>query len=267
MDRAVEHGINFLDTAEAYAAGASELVVGNWLHSRSNRHTMILGTKVTGPLTAERVISSAEASLRRLRTEYVDLFQVHHWDNNVPLDETLAALDTLVRQGKARFVGCSNYSADQLAQALDRQEEAGWAPMISVQPNYNLVARDIEDALLPLCAERGVAVTSYSPLGAGFLTGKYRQGGPVPAGTRFDIIPGHQDIYFSPRNFRVVETLRAQAERSGHSMVQLAMAWVLNQPAITSVLIGARTTGHVDQAFQAESLQLEPELLAALDKM
>jgi len=264
MDRAVAKGINLFDTAEAYAAGASEEVVGNWLKSRGKRDEIVLATKVAGSLTREHVLSSAEASLRRLQTDRVDLFQLHRWDSDVPLDETLAALDALVRQGKARCVGCSNYTAEQLGQALQRQEASGWASMVSVQPNYSLVAREIEQALLPLCAARNVGIISYSPLGAGFLTGKYRQGGPVPAGTRFDIIPGHQEIYFRDDNFRVVENLRSRADGLGVPMAQLAMAWVLNQPGITSVLIGARSIEHVDQAFRAEALQLEPDLLASL---
>lgn len=264
MDHAVANGINLFDTAEAYAAGASEKVVGNWLHDRGRRDEIVLATKVAGSLTREHILSSAEASLRRLRTECIDLFQLHRWDSEVPLDETLEALDTLVTQGKARHVGCSNYTAEHLQQALKHQEAGGWAPMVSVQPNYNLVAREIENALLPLCAAYNIGVISYSPLGAGFLTGKYRKGGPVPTGTRFDIIPGHQDIYFRDDYFRVMENLRSKADSIGVPMAQLAMAWVVNQPGITSVLIGARTVEHVDQAFQAEALRLEPDILTSL---
>jgi aryl-alcohol dehydrogenase-like predicted oxidoreductase len=264
MDHALSNGITLFDTAEAYAAGASEEVVGRWLQSRGRRDEIVLATKVAGSLTRERIQASAEASLRRLRTDRIDLFQVHHWDSDVPLDETLAALDALVKQGKARHVGCSNYNAEQLGRALERQEAAGWASMASVQPNYNLVARQIEQALLPLCAAQKVGVISYSPLGAGFLTGKYRQEGPIPKGTRFDIIPGHQDIYFSDENFRIVENLRSKAGQFGVSMARLAMAWVLNRPGITSVLIGARTKEHVDQAFQAQAMRLEADLLTSL---
>jgi aryl-alcohol dehydrogenase-like predicted oxidoreductase len=173
----------------------------------------------------------------------------------------------LVTQGKVRYVGCSNYNATQLQQALDQQAANNWSPMVSVQPNYNLVVRDIEDELIPLCAAQNVGIISYSPLGAGFLTGKYRQGGPIPAGTRFDIIPGHQDIYFSDENFRKVEKLRTEAEAKGISMIQLALAWVINQPGITSVLIGGRTTSHIDQAFQAEALPLTADLQTTLAQL
>jgi aryl-alcohol dehydrogenase-like predicted oxidoreductase len=267
MDHALEHGINLFDTAEAYAAGASEEVVGNWLQSRGVRDQVVLATKVAGGLTRERILTSAEASLRRLKTDRIDLFQLHHWDRQVPLDETLAALDSLVTQGKARYVGCSNYSAEQLQQALNHQASNGWSPLVSVQPNYNLVVRDIEKALIPLCLKQNVGIISYSPLGAGFLTGKYRQGGPIPEGTRFDIIPGHQDVYFSDENFAKVEKLRAEAGARGISMIQLALAWVINRPGITSVLIGGRTPAHIDQAFAAEALPLTAGLQTALNQL
>jgi aryl-alcohol dehydrogenase-like predicted oxidoreductase len=267
MDHALEKGINLFDTAEAYAAGASEEVVGNWLHRRGVRDQVVLATKVAGVLTHERILTSAEASLRRLKTDRIDLFQLHHWDRQVPLDETLAALDSLVTQGKARYVGCSNYSAEQLQQALNHQASNGWSPLVSVQPNYNLVVRDIEKALIPLCLKQNVGIISYSPLGAGFLTGKYRQGGPIPEGTRFDIIPGHQDVYFSDENFAKVEKLRAEAGARGISMIQLALAWVINRPGITSVLIGGRTPAHIDQAFAAEALPLTAGLQTALNQL
>lgn len=267
MDYALEKGINLFDTAEAYAAGASEEVVGNWMQKRGSRDQIVLATKVAGCLTQERIITSAEASLRRLKTDQIDLFQVHHWDNEVPLEETLAALSMLVTQGKVRHVGCSNYSADQLKQALSQQAANNWANMVSAQPNYNLVMRDIEKDIIPLCVEKNVGILSYSPLGAGFLTGKYRQDGPIPSGTRFDIIPGHQGIYFSDENFRKVEKLRALAGAKNRSMIQLALAWVINQPGITSVLIGGRTTAHIDQAFYAEALPLTIELQKTLTQL
>jgi aryl-alcohol dehydrogenase-like predicted oxidoreductase len=267
MDHALDCGINLFDTAEAYTAGASEQVVGNWLHSRGVRDQVVLATKVAGSLSIERIVTSAEASLRRLQTDRIDLFQVHHWDNNVPLDETLAALDSLVTDGKVRYVGCSNYNAVQLQQALDQQSASNWSLMVSVQPNYNLVMRDIEEELIPFCTAQKVGIISYSPLGAGFLTGKYRRGGDIPAGTRFDIIPGHQNIYFNDENFRKVEKLRAEAKARGVSMIQLALAWVINQPGITSVLIGGRTKAHIDQAFQAEALPLTADLQATLNQL
>ena len=267
MDQALSRGINLFDTAEAYSAGGSEEVVGKWLAERGVREQIVLATKVATSLTRERVLTSAEASLRRLQVDVIDLFQVHHWDESVPLEETLAALNTLVEQGKVRYIGCSNYAAWQLCQALCRAEINGWVRLESVQPNYSLVVRDIEQELLPLCANQQVGVLSYSPLGAGFLTGKYYRGGPIPQGTRFDVIPDHQDIYFTETRFRIMEGLRAKAEALDTSMVQLALAWAIGQPGITSVLIGARNRAQVDQAFEAEARGLSSELQAELSNL
>lgn len=251
MDHAFEHGVTLFDTAEAYAQGESERVVGNWIKSRSRRDQIVLATKVNGRLTRDRVISSTEASLKRLQTDCIDLLQTHTWDESTPLDETLEALTTLVDRGKVRFIGCSNYDASQLAAALKLSEQSNFTRMASVQPPYNLVQRDIETDLLPLCARENIGVISYSPLGAGFLTGKYRPGQPIPSGTRFDVRPGHQPIYFTEHGYRVLEELDASAESTGLSHVQLALSWVLRQPDVTSTLIGARTISHIDQALRA----------------
>ena len=256
LDHAYEQGITLYDTAEAYAAGASETVLGEWIADRSVRDKIVLATKVSGTLTRQRVLSSAEESLQRLRTDCIDLFQLHSWDSETPLEETLAALSELVDQGKVRSVGCSNWTAAQLRDALAITRASSGARMESVQPPYNLVQREIENDLLPLCDEQQVGVISYSPLAAGFLTGKYSRNGAVPAGTRFDVIPGHQPIYFTEHGFGVLDKLRAGSERTGHSMIQLALAWTLNRPGITSVLIGARNPSHIDQAINA--LQVEP---------
>lgn len=265
MDHALGRGINLFDSAAAYAAGASEMVVGEWLKDRGVRDRIVLATKVNGTLTRGHVTASAEESLRRLQTDRIDLFQLHSWDGETPLEETLGALSSLVDQGKVRAIGCSNWSAGQMGEALSIAEKWGFARMDSVQPPYNLVQREIETELLPFCSEQGIATICYSPLGAGFLTGKYRRDQHVPEGTRFDIIPGHQDIYFNDRGFGIVERLEHAAEQSGLSMVQLAMAWVLSRSGVTSVLIGARNTRQVDQAFEAAEAGLGEELLATLD--
>jgi aryl-alcohol dehydrogenase-like predicted oxidoreductase len=267
MDRALERGINLIDTAESYSAGGSEMVVGNWLADRGVREQIVLATKVHGRLDRERVLSSAEDSLRRLHTDRVDLFQVHNWDNETPLEETLEALHLLVEKGMTCYIGCSNYAAWQLCKALWREEANEWARLESVQPNYNLVTRDIEAELLPLCADQEVGVISYSPLAGGFLTGKYREGGGIPKGTRMDVVPLMQALYFHQAGFRVMEGLRAKAEEIGTSMVQLGLAWAIGQPGITCVLIGARSTEQVDQAFEAEAMNMSPELRAELSAM
>jgi aryl-alcohol dehydrogenase-like predicted oxidoreductase len=266
LDRALERGITLIDTAEAYGAGRSEELIGRWLAERGARDRLTLATKVSGALTAERVRGSCEASLRRLGVEHVDLFQLHRWDPEAPFEETLEAMDELVRAGKTRAVGCSNYAAWQLAKALWRQDVAGLARFEATQPVYNLADRRIEQELLPLCADQGLGVISYSPLGAGFLTGKYRPGGVVPQGTRFAIVPAHQELYFTPARFRVMEGLRRTAADAGLPMAHAALAWVLSRPGVTSVLIGARDPAHVDQALAAAE-GLPSDVGAALDAL
>jgi 1-deoxyxylulose-5-phosphate synthase len=264
LDRALERGITLFDTAEAYSAGRSEEILGRWIASRGVRERIVLATKVAPPLGRERLLASAEASLRRLQVETIDLLQLHSWDPKTPLEETLAALDEIVRQGKARYAGCSNFAAWQVCKALWRQDARAWARLEAVQPVYNLAMREAERELLPLCADQELGVITYSPLGAGFLTGKYRQGGPVPAGTRFAIVPGHQDIYFNDASFQAMERLRARAADLGTPMVRLALAWVLARPGVTSVLIGARSTAQVDQAFEALALGSSEDMRAEL---
>jgi len=260
LDRAMECGITLYDTAEAYAQGASEKVLGEWIADRGVRDRIVLATKVSGVLTKDRIITSAEESLRRLQTDVIDLFQLHIWDDATTLNDTMQALNTLVESGKVRYIGCSNWMAWQLAKSLLLCQASGLARMRSVQPPYNLVEREIEPDLLPLCADQRIGVVSYSPLAAGFLTGKYGHGQQVPTGTRFDVIPEHQPLYFTNHGYAVLGRLEKAAKLSGRSMVQLALAWVLKQPNVTSVLIGARNTAQVDQVFEAEQLHLDGSL-------
>ena len=267
MDHARARGINLLDTAEAYAAGASETVVGSWLKARHARDEMVVCTKVSGNLTRERIVTSAEASLRRLQVDTVDLFQLHRFDPGVSFGEMLEGLYEVVQKGYARYIGCSNWAAWQLAKALWQQDVHGWPRFESIQPMYNLVDRSIEKELLPLCADQTIGVLSYSPLGAGFLTGKYRKDAPLPEGARFERLPGHQPLYFTDTGWRVLEGLRAQSAQAGISMAHLAMAWAIGQPGITCVLVGARATAQVDQAFEAEVMGLTPDLRAALNAL
>lgn len=262
MDHALDRGINLIDTAEAYNKGGSETAVGVWLKRSGKRDKVVLATKLIPPLTAERIPLAAEDSLRRLQTDVIDLYQIHAFDKNTPLDESLDALGKLVQAGKVRYLGCSNFAAWQLCKALWRADVHGWPRLESVQPNYNLAIRDIEAELLPLCADQQIGVISYSPLGAGFLTGKYSQSWTAPQGTRFDIMPDHWKIYENATSMQRMEKLRAKAQETGIAMVQLALAWVLGQPGITSTLIGCRTTAQVDQAFDAAAMGLSPELRA-----
>lgn len=251
LDHAFNQGITLFDTAEAYGHGASEQVLGEWMRSRNVREKIVLATKISGILTRQRIVTSTEASLTRLQTDCIDLLQTHAWDESTPLEETLEAMTMLVKQGKIRHIGCSNYSARQLLLSLELSETAGLSPMVSVQPPYNLVQRDIEAALLPLCMAENIGVISYSPLAAGFLTGKYRPGSSIPPGTRFDVIPGHQDIYLTDHSYQVLNQLDEESRATGKSNVELALSWVLRQTGITSVLIGARNTSQIDQALNA----------------
>ena len=246
LDHALERGINLLDTAEAYAAGESERVVGEWMADRGVRDRVVLATKVSGTLTRERVITSAEESLQRLGVDVIDLFQLHVFDDST------------------KHIGCSNWGAWQMAHALVRAASEGGPRMESVQPPYNLVQREIEADLLPLCRDQQVGVLSYSPLGAGFLTGKYRVGQDIPSGTRFDVMPGHQPIYFHETGWAALGRLDAAAAETGRSLVDLALSWAIAQDGVTSVLIGCRKLSHVDQAFEAEATGLSPELAAQL---
>lgn len=264
LDRALERGINLFDTAAAYAAGASETVLGRWLAERRSRDQIILASKVNGQLTRAHIRASVDESLQRLQTDRIDLYQLHNWDSETPLEEILGTLSELQEAGKVRAIGCSNWMAWQLAKALLLATRGGAPAIQTVQPPYNLVQREIEADLLPLCRDQNIGVIAYSPLAAGFLAGKYRRGQEVPKGTRFDVIPGHQPIYFTDRGYRVLECIDRVASESGYSLVQLALAWTLSRENVCSVLIGARNTAQVDQAFDARDLNLSPEILDSI---
>jgi aryl-alcohol dehydrogenase-like predicted oxidoreductase len=264
MDHAVANGINLFDTAEAYGEGASERIVGRWLRDRGCRERVIVQTKVTGGYSLGHVREALARSLERLECERVDLYLMHSFDAERPLAESLEAMTWAVESGLARAIGCSNFSAAQLREAIAVSRERNLARIEVLQPVYNLVARDAARELFPLCAAHRIGITSYSPLAAGFLTGKYTPDrSALPERSRFAIKPAHADIYFTEENFRVVERLRAVAEATGHSMAALAMGWVLNCEGIDTVLTGARHTVHIDNAIAA--LTVRAELAAALE--
>ena len=284
LDKAAAGGITFLDTADVYpqggtpeTAGRTEEFLGRWLEGR--REDFILATKCSGAMgrrpwnrgtSRKHVLEAIEGSLRRLRTDYVDLYQVHHPDPNTPMDETLRAFDDVVRAGKARYVGCSNYHAYQVARALGRSELLGLARFDSVQPRYNLLFRQIERELLPLCGEEGLGVIPYNPLAGGFLTGKHQAGGAPTPGTRFTMGTGaqrYQDRYWHDREFATVEALRPMAKEAGMSLVQLAVAWVLANPVITAAIVGASRPEQLDDVFPAVSKSLAADLKARLDEL
>ena len=286
LDYAVEAGIALLDTAEGYGGGnareyrrqrlrvddtrevsgemnSSERILGRWLQSRGCRDRVVICTKVGTGNSPENIHRALAASLDRLNTGFVDIYMLHKSDPEIPIDETLGALTEEVEAGRVRAVGCSNFSGVQLREALGAS--AAGARFEAVQPPYSLAAPEAEDDLFPICRQEQIAVTSYSPLAAGFLSGKYtpdRSG--FPGGSRFDIIPGHADIYFSERNFRIVERLREKSEELGLPMVRLAMAWAMAHPDVTSVLVGARTTAHIDNALAASEMRLDSDLRAEM---
>ena len=275
-DRAFERGITLFDTADCYSEGASERILGKWIKDRGVRDDVVVMTKVGGPMSddpadrgcsARHIEKSLEESLRRLQLDCVDCYLVHCWDPDVHPLETLKALDKGVRQGKVRTIGCSHYAAWQLCRMLWLADvnDHDLTPMKFVQPGYSLVAREIENEMIPLCADRNIGIISYSPLAAGFLTGKYRKGGETPIGSRFQVRPSHQDVYFSDLSFRVLEVLRKKADEMNAPMMHLALAWVAAQPAITSMLIGARNVEQVDQAFDALELSLDEGFRNELD--
>jgi aryl-alcohol dehydrogenase (NADP+) len=284
LDHAVELGFTFLDTADVYplggtpeTVGRTEEIIGRWLRGR--RQEVIVATKchgATGPrpwdrgLSRKHVLDAIDASLRRLQTDYVDLYQAHHPDEATPIDETLQAFDDIVRAGKARYVGCSNYPAWQTARALGRSDVLGLARFDTVQPRYNLLFRQIERELLPLCEVERLAVIPYNPLAGGLLSGKHRfQGGPT-AGTRFTLGTAarrYQERYWHEREFETVEALRGLAAEAGMSMVQLALSWVLAHPAITSPIVGASRPAQLDDAVAAVGKTLDPGLKRRLDEL
>jgi len=285
LDAAADGGIDFLDTADVYplgggqqTAGRTEEILGAWL--RGKRHRFVLATKCVGQvgpkpwdqgMSRKHVLDAIEVSLRRLGTDYVDLYQLHSYDPRTPLDEALEALDTVVRHGKARYVGVSNWPAHKVARALGRSELRNLVRIASVQPRYNLLFRAFERDLLPMCAEEGLAVVPYNPLAGGLLTGKHKQRDAPPEGARFSLGaagPRYRERYWHEPEFATVESLRAVAAEAGTSMATLAVAWVLSNPAVTAPIIGAsRPEQLADSLAAAEGGALPPDLKARLDDL
>jgi aryl-alcohol dehydrogenase (NADP+) len=284
LDRAAALGITFLDTADVYplgggfeTVGRTEEMVGRWLEGR--RRDFVVATKCVGAMSARRwdrgasrkhVLDAIEGSLRRLRTDYVDLYQLHHPDPETPIDETLRALDDVVRAGKARYVGCSNFAAYQVARALGRSDVLGAVRFDSVQPRYNLLFRQIERELLPLCREEGLGVIPYNPLAGGLLSGKHRRESGPTAGTRFTLgtaAERYQDRYWHAREFDTVEALRPLADEAGMPLARLAVAWMLAEPAITAPIVGASRPDQLDDLLSAPEKPIDALLKSRLDEI
>ena len=284
LDQAAEGGIDFLDTSDAYplggdlsTRGVTEEILGRWL--RGKRDRFIVATKCfvpTGPApfdagnSRKHIMSAVDASLRRLQTDYIDLYQLHGYDPATPIDETLSALDDLVHQGKVRYTGCSNFFTYQLVRAIGRSETLGLARFDSVQPRYNLLFRQIEREMLPFCGEEGVGVIPYNPIAGGLLSGKHSYSAPPPEGTRFTLGTAggmYQERYWHEREFGTVEQLGALAAQAGLDLVTMSVAWVLANPAITAPIIGASNPGQLDATLTAVDVKLDDDLKVRLDKL
>lgn len=282
LDKAAAAGINLLDTADVYPLGgspehqgATEEIVGRWLQGR--RHDFILATKANGKVgphawdqgnSRKHLLDAVDASLRRLQTDYIDLYQLHADDPETPLEETAEALHTLVQSGKIRYIGVSNFLAYRLARALGKQQAAGLIRFVSVQPRYNLLFREIERELLPLAQEEGLGVLPYNPLAGGLLTGKHRPG--TPPGGRFTLgaaAQRYQERYWHEREFTAVAQIRTLADEAGVALTTLAVAWVLENPVISSVLLGASQPGQLDLTLAAASYRIDASLKLRLDEV
>ncbi len=285
LDTAAAGGIDFLDAADVYplggghnTAGRTEEIVGTWL--RGKRHDYIVATKCVGAMgpkpwnqgmSRKHILDAIDASLRRLGTDYVDLYQLHSYDPKTPIDEALEALDTVVRHGKARYAGVSNWPAYKVARAIGRSELRNLVQIKSVQPRYNLLFRSFERDLLPLCAEEGVAVIPYNPLAGGMLTGKHDNTAAPPEGSRFQLGTAgarYQERYWHGQQFETIEALRKVAAEAAMSMATMAMRWVISNPAITAPIVGAsRPEQLADTLAAAEQGPLPGELKTKLDEI
>ena len=272
VDLAFDSGVNFFDTANTYGDGASEVLLGNALKGR--RRDAVVATKFFNPfgpgpndsgMSRVHIMNAVEDSLRRLQTDYLDLYYIHHVDTQTPLEEMLRALDDLVRQGKVRYTACSNYEAWRLMEALWISDSEGWARFDCYQPQYSLVVRDIEEELIPVCELKGLGVVVWSPLGGGFLSGKYRPGQRSVTGSRFEEGWAYPERYFANCADDSLAALLDMAESTGHSPAQVALRWVLEQPSITSVIIGARTVEQARDNIMAGSFRLEGEHVQRLN--
>jgi aryl-alcohol dehydrogenase-like predicted oxidoreductase len=282
MSAAVDMGCSFFDTADIYsrwvegnAGGESEEIIGRWLQGRP-REQVVLATKVRGEmwkgpagegLSRVHILKSVEDSLRRLQTDHIDLYIAHWPDDETPIEETLRTMDDLVRQGKVRYVGASNYPAWKLCKAMWAADKCGLVRFESLQPHYNLVHRaEFERELQDLCADQGIGVTPYSSQAGGFLTGKYRRGKPVPKGSRGETSERIQ-AYMTDANFHLLEAMEEMGRRYNGSIAQVAVAWILANPVVTSAIIGANTLPQLEDSMRAAEVELSPEDKETLDDL
>lgn len=271
IDAALDHGVNLIDTADVYRSGRSEETLGKALKGRWDR--VVLATKVYGNTgdgpndhgaSRYHMMEAVEASLRRLQTDHIDLYQLHRWDEETPIEETLRTLDDLVAAGKVRYIGASNFAAWQLARANTLAEFKGWTPFVTIQNHYHMLERGIEDEVLPYCRAFNVGILPYFPLAGGFLTGKYEQGTPAPAGSRGED-NSYVQSYMTDENYTIVEKLTAWAEDRGRTMAQLAHAWLLSRPQVCSVISGATKVSQVEENVRSAEWDLSEEALSQVN--
>ncbi len=281
LDRFVEAGGNFIDTANVYGRGVSEEIVGRWLKDKP-RDDYVIATKVRGAmgegpnkvgLSRKHILTAVEASLRRLNTDYVDLYQVHGWDSATPLEETLSTLDGLVKSGKVRYIGASNYSGWQLQKAIDLSHQMGWESFVCLQPLYNLLDRATEWELIPVCQNEGLGLIAWSPLRGGWLSGKFRRGMTAPPDdTRVKTAEEQGwseawSTYNNERTWNIIDELLAVAEEIGKTPAQVALNWVLHRPGVTAPIVGARRMEHLEDNLGAVGWSLSDELMVRLNEV
>ncbi|MBV8900030.1 MAG: aldo/keto reductase [Verrucomicrobia bacterium] len=279
LDRFLAAGGNFLDTANVYSRGVSEEIVGRWL-KHQDRDDLIVATKVRFPmgehpneagLSRKHILASVEASLRRLQTDYIDLYQVHCWDPKTPLEETLSTLNRLVQRGTVRYLGVSNFTGWQLQRALDLTRERGWEPFVCLQPQYNLLCRTTEWELIPISLNEGLGVIPWSPLRGGWLSGKFQRGmSAPPPGSRIEVAEqkgwGERwSAYNNEYTWRVLDALHAVSKQVGKAPAQVAINWLLRKPAVTAPIIGARNLAQLEGNLGSTGWELSPEHVKALD--
>lgn len=274
VDRAIDAGINFFDTANSYADAQSEVFLGKAL--KGKRKDVVVATKFYNPMgpgpndsgmSRYHIMNTIEDSLRRLDMDHVDVFYIHHVDQQTPLEEMLRAMDDLVRQGKVRYIACSNFEAWRLMEALWISDSNGLERFICYQPQYSLLVRDIEIDLVPACLHKGVGIVTWSPLGGGYLSGKYKPGETTKEGTRSAEGWAYPGSHFHPNTDAILTAVLETAEQLGKSPAQVAVRWILEQSHITSVLVGARTVEHFDDNVRGSGWTMDPDTLARLNEL
>jgi 1-deoxyxylulose-5-phosphate synthase len=272
--RAIECGINFFDTADMYSRGVSEEVLGRAVRDFASRDTVVIATKAFYPmsddpndrgLSRKHLMSAIDRSLRRLNTDYVDLYQIHRWDPETPIDETLEALNDIIRAGKARYIGASSMFAWQFAKALYLSDRNGWSRFVSMQNHYNLVYREEEREMLPLCRDQGIAVIPWSPLARGFLAGNRRAADRGETARAKTDVFAH-NLYYTDADFAVVERTADVARERSVAPAQVALAWILRQPGVTAPIVGASKMEQLDEAIGALELQLSDDEASRLEE-